>query len=101
VSSTLVKTAVYGNDPNWGRVLAAMGRSGVEVAEKNIDLYIGDICVLNKGKPVPFDKRNAIEMLKEDTVYFDLRINLGTAEATAWGCDMTTEYVIINSEYTT
>jgi len=101
VGSSLVKTAVYGSDPNWGRIVAAVGRSGVEVVESKIDLYLGDICVLKEGRPLPFDKESAVRVLKESEVSIDLRLNLGIATATAWGCDLTTDYVIINSEYTT
>jgi len=101
VSSSLVKTAVYGNDPNWGRVIAAVGRSSVEVVESKIDLYIGDICVLKGGRPLPFDKESAVKILKEGEVSFNLKLNLSTAIATAWGCDLTTDYVVINSQYTT
>ena len=101
VSSSLVKTAVYGSDPNWGRIVAAVGRSGVEVVESKIGLHIGDICVVKGGRPLPFDKRSVVEVLKGDEVFINLDLNLGTASATAWGCDLTTDYVIINSEYTT
>jgi glutamate N-acetyltransferase/amino-acid N-acetyltransferase len=101
VSSPLVKSAVYGNDPNWGRVLAAVGRSGVEVVEAKIDLYLGDICLLKAGRPQPFVHEEAVRRLKRDEVDFVLRLNLGDASATAWGCDLTEEYVKINSHYTT
>ncbi|MFC1897853.1 bifunctional glutamate N-acetyltransferase/amino-acid acetyltransferase ArgJ [Chloroflexota bacterium] len=101
VSSPLVKTAVYGNDPNWGRIIAAVGRSGVEVVEEKIDLYIGDICVVNGGRPQRFDKKSLVEVLKRNEVSVDLNLSLGTASATAWGCDLSEEYVTINSQYTT
>ena len=101
VSSPLVKTAVYGSDPNWGRIVAAVGRSGVEVVESKIDLYLGDICVVKGGRPLPFDKRSVVEVLRGSEVSIDLNLNLGTASATAWGCDLSEEYVTINSQYTT
>ena len=101
VSSSLVKTAVYGNDPNWGRIIAAVGRSGVEVAESKIDLYIGGICVVKGGRPLPFDKMSVVEVLKGNEVSIGLGLNLGMASATAWGCDLSEEYVVINSQYTT
>ena len=101
VSSSLVKTAVYGNDPNWGRIVAAVGRSGVEVEETKIVLYIGDVCLVNEGGPAPFDKTKVVEILKKNEVPINLNLNLGTASATAWGCDMSEEYVVINSQYTT
>jgi len=101
VSSSLVKTAVYGNDPNWGRIVAAVGRSGVEVVESKINLYIGGMCVVKQGTPLPFDKRSVVEILKKSEVSIGLNLNLGKASAIAWGCDLTPDYVIINSEYTT
>jgi len=101
VNSSLVKTAVYGNDPNWGRIVAAVGRSGVEVVESKIDLYIGDICVVKGGTPLPFDKKSVVEVLKGSEISIDLNLNLGVATVTAWGCDLSEEYVTINSKYTT
>ncbi|MFC2066477.1 bifunctional glutamate N-acetyltransferase/amino-acid acetyltransferase ArgJ [Chloroflexota bacterium] len=99
--STLVKTAVYGNDPNWGRIMAALGRSGVEVEESKIDLYMGDICVVRAGSPMPFEREEAISVLNRREVFITLNLNLGSASATAWGCDLTENYVTINSKYTT
>ncbi len=101
VSSPLVKAAVHGNDPNWGRIIAAVGRSGVEVVESKIDLYLRDICPIKAGSPKSFDRKAAVEVLKKDEVSISVNLNLGTATATAWGCDLSEEYVTINSEYTT
>jgi glutamate N-acetyltransferase/amino-acid N-acetyltransferase len=101
VSSPLVKAAVHGNDPNWGRIMAAVGRSGAEVEETKIDLYLGDICLVRAGKSLPFSKPSAVKLLSRSEVSISLNLNLGTAEATAWGCDLSQEYVIINSQYTT
>jgi len=101
VSSPLVKAAVYGNDPSWGRIIAAAGRSGVEMVESKIDLYIGDICLVKGGNPLSFDMEDIIKILKGDEVSMDLNLNLGEATATAWGCDLSPEYVTINSQYTT
>ncbi len=101
VSSPLVKSAVYGNDPNWGRVLAAVGRSGAEVTESKIDLSIGDIPVVKEGTPLPFKKQDVVQVLKKGEVPITVNLNLGTASATAWGCDLSEEYVTINSQYTT
>jgi len=101
VSSPLVKAAVHGNDPNWGRIIAAIGRSEVEVMESQIDLYLGDICLLKAGNPQSFDKNMAVRLLKKDEVAIGVNLNLGAATATAWGCDLSEEYVTINSEYTT
>ncbi|MEE9398907.1 MAG: bifunctional glutamate N-acetyltransferase/amino-acid acetyltransferase ArgJ [Dehalococcoidales bacterium] len=100
VSSPLVKTAVHGNDPNWGRILAAVGRSGVEVVETKIDLFLGSICLVKAGSPQPFNWEEAIKVLDEDEVAIVLNLNLGSGSATAWGCDLSEEYVTINSQYT-
>ena len=101
VSSSLVKSAVHGNDPNWGRIMAAVGRSGVEVVESNIDLCIGDVRVVEKGKPLSFSEQGVVQVLKGNEVPVSVNLNLGTASATAWGCDLSEEYVTINSQYMT
>ena len=101
VSSPLVKSAVYGNDPNWGRVLAAIGRSGIEVVESKINLSIGDIPLVEAGAPLPINREDMVRVLEKSEVPVTVNLNLGTASATAWGCDLTEEYVIINSKYTT
>ncbi len=101
VSSPLVKTAIHGNDPNWGRIIAAVGRSGVEVVESKIDLYLGDVSVLKEGRPLPFSEQSVVQVLKQSEVSIRLHLNLGTASATAWGCDLSEEYVTINSQYRT
>lgn len=101
VSSPLVKAAVHGSDANWGRIIAAVGRSGAEVVEAKIDLYLGDICLVRGGKPVSFSRPGAVEVLSRTEVPVNLQLNLGAAQATAWGCDLSEEYVTINSQYTT
>jgi glutamate N-acetyltransferase/amino-acid N-acetyltransferase len=101
VGSPLVKAAVHGHDPNWGRIMAALGRSGAEVEEARVDLYIGDICLVRAGRPLPFAQKAVVEWLSRPEVPIKVRLNLGRAEATAWGCDLSEEYVTINSQYTT
>jgi len=101
VSSPLLKAAVYGCDPNWGRVVAAVGRSGAEVEETMLDVSIGDILLLKAGSPEPLDNEGVVRILKGSEVPITVNLNLGTASATAWGCDLTEEYVVINSRYTT
>ena len=101
VSSPLVKAAVHGNDPNWGRIIVAVGRSGVEVVESKIDLYIGETCLLRAGCPLSFDKEEVVSVLASNEVPISVQLNLGTATATAWGCDLSEEYVTINSQYMT
>lgn len=101
VSSPLVKAAVHGADPNWGRVMAALGRSGAEVEEARIDLYLGEVQLLKAGTPLAFSEPEVIKLLKAKEVIFRLNLNLGSASATAWGCDLSEEYVTINSQYMT
>jgi len=101
-SSALVKSALYGNDPNWGRIVAALGRSGAEVFEDRLEVYLNATCVMKEGQPVPFDKEEAmLSLMASDSIHARVCLNLGPASATAWGCDLSEEYVRINSEYTT
>jgi len=101
VSSNLVKAAVYGRDPNWGRVTAALGRSGVELNESKLDVTMAGIPVLKSGRPVPFERRTAVNALEQKEIVILVNLHLGDASATAWGCDLTEQYVVINSAYTT
>jgi glutamate N-acetyltransferase/amino-acid N-acetyltransferase len=101
-SSPLVKAAIHGNDPNWGRIVAALGRSGARVREERLDVYLNDVCVMKQGSLSPFNKAEMISALSNsDNVLIRLCLNLGGGQATAWGCDLSEEYVIINSAYTT
>ncbi len=100
-SSSLVKATVYGSDPNWGRVLAALGRSGAAADEDKIDLFVNGVCIVEAGKPIPFHKNAVVALMRGPEVTFRLQLNLGEGQATAWGCDLTEQYVIINSAYTT
>jgi glutamate N-acetyltransferase/amino-acid N-acetyltransferase len=100
-SSPLVKTAVYGSDPNWGRIIAAVGRSGAEIIESKADLYIDDICLLKDGRQLPFNQEAIISALNKTAVPIILNLNLGKATAIAWGCDLSPEYININSLYMT
>lgn len=100
-SSPLVKTAVHGCDPNWGRIIAAAGRSGAEVVPEKADVYIGEMCLMKNGLPLAFDKKAAAAWLNKEEVVLRVELNIGQASATGWGCDLSEEYVVINSEYTT
>ncbi len=100
-ASPLLKSAVYGCDPNWGRIVAALGRSGAAVEESSLDVAIGEATVFKGGTPQPFDEAAVVDHLKGDDVSISANLNLGEASATAWGCDLTEEYVVINSQYTT
>jgi len=100
VLSPLVKTAVYGNDPNWGRVLVAAGYSGAQVSERDVALAIQGVEVF-RGGAVPFDEAALSAALAQEEVRIELHLGAGDASATAYGCDLTPDYVRINSEYTT
>lgn len=101
-SSTLVKAAIHGNDPNWGRMVAALGRSGARVSEDRLDVYLKDVCVMKKGSPLSFNKEETKSALSNSRwVLIRLCLHLGDGQATAWGCDLSEEYVRINSSYTT
>ena len=100
-SSNLVKSAVYGADPNWGRVMMALGRSGAAVSEEKVDLFVNGVFIMESGKPVPFHRDAVVALMRGPEVSFGLDLHLGDGQATAWGCDLTEEYVIINSAYTT
>jgi glutamate N-acetyltransferase / amino-acid N-acetyltransferase len=101
-SSSLVKTAIYGNDPNWGRIIAAVGRSGAEIVEDKLVLYLNNQCVFKSGKPQKFDEEKlSAMMVAETTITIKLNVNRGKGMASAWGCDLSKEYVTINSAYTT
>jgi glutamate N-acetyltransferase/amino-acid N-acetyltransferase len=99
--SSLVKTAVTGNDPNWGRILVAAGRSGspVEVAKTSVRLQ--DVLIFDTGKVIAFDEADVSKRMEEDEVRIQIDLGLGTHKATAWGCDLTTDYVHINADYRT
>ncbi len=101
VRSPLVKTAVHGADPNWGRIIVAAGYSGAELVESKVDLDIGDISLLKRGKPLPYSSKDVVRVFEQSEVPIRLNLNLGTVAATAWGCDLSEEYVKINSQYMT
>lgn len=98
--SALWKAAVYGNDPNWGRVLAALGYSGAELDPERVRIELEDI-PLYDGGALPFDHEEAVRAMQRSEVRVFADLRLGPFEAEAWGCDLTEEYVKINAEYTT
>ena len=101
VGSNLVKAAVFGEDANWGRVLVAMGYSGVAFDPSGVELYFGPVKVFENGEPVPHDEAEANAALKGEEVRITARLGEGNASAAAWGCDLTYEYVQINGSYRT
>ena len=98
--SSLVKTAVHGADPNWGRIAAAAGRAGATLDPNRMAIRIGPITVYD-GAPTPFDERAASGMLRRRVVEIGLDLRIGKGAGMAWGCDLSAEYVAINSEYRT
>ena len=100
-SSLLVKTMVHGRDPNWGRVMMALGKSGIELEESSIDLFINDIHIVHQGAAIPYLKDAVISAMSVRDVQFRISLSVGESGATAWGCDLTEEYVTFNSAYST
>jgi glutamate N-acetyltransferase / amino-acid N-acetyltransferase len=139
VGSALFKSAVFGRDPNWGRIAAAAGRAGVPFEQENLQIKLGDFLLMENGQPLPFDRAaasnymkqkansvvpnqgveklsaysssdsSAVEdnqsaasrYLKDDTILISVCIGNGSGTGTAWGCDLSYDYVKINAEYTT
>lgn len=101
IMSSLVKTAIFGADPNWGRIVCAIGYSKQLLDPNLVQIRLGPITVFQAGVPVQFDKAAAVEYLKQSTVKIDVDLGLGACFATAWGCDLTYNYVKINAEYST
>jgi len=101
VGSSLVKSACYGADANWGRIIAATGRAGQPVNVNTVDVRLGDITVLEQSRPVKFDEAKALEYLKGDFVQIFVDLHMSAGKATAWGCDLTYDYVRINAAYRT
>ena len=99
INSPLVKTAVFGKDPNWGRILAAVGYSGAEIEPDKVDLYLKEKIVEN-GQPLNFSRQKIHEYLESsDEVKITIDLKMGEESATAWGCDLTYDYVKINTKY--
>ncbi|KHE72673.1 bifunctional ornithine acetyltransferase/N-acetylglutamate synthase [Halobacillus sp. BBL2006] len=101
VGSSLVKTAVYGLDANWGRIVGAIGHSDAAVDPTGCDIYIEDQLVFSDGTPCPFSEEQASEDLSNSEVKIDIRLHAGEGKGTAWGCDLTYDYVKINASYRT
>jgi len=103
--SPLVKTAIHGNDPNWGRILAAAGYSGAVFDPERVALWFGDgpqaVQLVTRGQPLAFDVRAASDLLRRDPVHIRLELGPGTGQATVWTCDLSAAYIQINADYTT
>ena len=105
ICSSLVKAAMFGSDANWGRVLCAIGYSGASVDVNRVDVYFksnkGEIIVCQNGAGVDFSEEKAKEILLEDEITIVVKLGDGNGHATAWGCDLTYDYVKINGDYRT
>ena len=101
VGSSLVKTAIFGQDPNWGRILAAIGYAGADVSVDNIDIWIEGIPVMQASSPVAFDSEETSDAMAGELLTLTIDLHDGEAEAQAWGCDLSYDYVKINALYRT
>jgi glutamate N-acetyltransferase/amino-acid N-acetyltransferase len=101
IGSSLVKSACFGADANWGRIIAAVGRAGQPVNTETVDIRLGDIVTLEQSRPIRFDEEKALAYLQGDFVHIYVNLHMGTETATAWGCDLTYDYVRINAAYRT
>ena len=100
-TSPLVKTAAYGEDSNWGRILAALGRSGVKLDPSKIDISFDDLCVFKQGAPTAVTAEQAREPLRKKQVTLNIHVHQGKATGWYWTCDFTGGYVDINARYRT
>lgn len=100
-TSNLTKAAVFGEDANWGRILAAAGYSGADFDPNTVDIFLGALQVARDGMGLVFDEEQARQELQQDPVVVRLDMKAGAAAATAWGCDLSYEYVRINAAYRT
>lgn len=105
LTSSLVKTAFFGQDANWGRILSAMGNSGVKFDPKKVSISfknkVGEINLFKEGVPELFDEAFALKILKEKEIKILIDLNDGEKTATGWGCDLSYDYVKINADYRT
>ena len=101
VGSSLVKTAIFGQDPNWGRILAAIGYAGADVSVDNIDIWIEGIPVMQASSPVAFDTEETSDAMAGELLTLTIDLHDGDTEAQAWGCDLSYDYVKINALYRT
>ena len=100
-SSPLVKTAINGGDPNWGRIVSAAGYAGVPLDEGRLQLHIGGILIFKDGVPVETDVQQVNAVMGAEEIIIELDLAMGEAEATMWTCDLSHDYVTINADYHT
>jgi glutamate N-acetyltransferase/amino-acid N-acetyltransferase len=101
IGSSLVKTAIFGTDPNWGRIVCAIGYSGQFLDPNQVKVSLGPIIVVDNGLPVAFDEAEAKEYLEQENVHIFVELNQGPGQAVCWGCDLSYDYVRINASYRT
>ena len=103
VTSSLTKAAIYGKDANWGRILCAMGYSGVDFEPEKVDIFFesnaGKLQIVKDGTATDYSEEKATEILSQNPVTAIADIKQGNSEATAWGCDLTFDYIKINADY--
>ena len=103
ITSNLTKAAIFGHDANWGRILCAMGYSGVQFDPEKVDLWFesaaGKLKIIENGVSTGYSEEVATKILSEDHVTAIADVKMGDCTATAWGCDLTHEYVNINADY--
>jgi glutamate N-acetyltransferase/amino-acid N-acetyltransferase len=100
-ASSLVKTAIHGGDPNWGRIVCALGYSGAELALDRLQLRIAGLEIFARGAALEVDLDQVAAAFRKPEIEIDVHLGLGEGESEAWGCDLSEEYVRINAEYTT
>jgi glutamate N-acetyltransferase/amino-acid N-acetyltransferase len=98
-NSNLVKTAIHGEDANWGRILAALGYSGVDLFPEQIELSMNNLPILGKGYTILIDEAKAKIALAEKDISLSIDLNQGSDSAVFWTCDLTKEYININASY--
>jgi glutamate N-acetyltransferase/amino-acid N-acetyltransferase len=101
ISSSLVKSAIFGNDANWGRIACAVGYSNAGITQNKLQIAIDNLVLFEKGMPILFSEELALQLLQQIEVTINISLGLGIKKSTAWGCDLTYDYVKINSAYRT
>jgi glutamate N-acetyltransferase/amino-acid N-acetyltransferase len=101
--SPLVKTALFASDPNWGRILAAVGRAGIEDLDiNNIRIFIGDVCIVrNGGKAEEYREQDGQRIMEQEEILIRIQLGRGNSVEQVWTCDLSDEYIRINAEYRT
>lgn len=101
VGSSLVKTAIFGADANWGRIISAIGQTKAKLDPENVDVSLGTIEMLKSSSPVPFSEEEALQYLQQNFIKINVDLHCGEAVGKAWGCDLSYDYVKINGNYRT